>query len=48
MALLIILGLIAVILFGLGFVIKWLFIAAAVAALVWLIAAFTGGFGRAT
>jgi hypothetical protein len=28
---------------GLGFVVKWLFIVAAIAALIWLIAFFTGG-----
>lgn len=32
---------------GLGFVVKWLFIVAIVAALVWLIAFFTSGIRRA-
>jgi hypothetical protein len=48
MALLIILALLAAILFGLGFAVKWLFILAIIAALVWLIAVFTGGYGGRT
>lgn len=43
MALLIILALIVALFVGLGFVVKWLFIAAVIAALVWLIAFFTRG-----
>ena len=43
MALLIILALIVALFVGLGFVVKWLFILAIVAALVWLIAFFTRG-----
>ena len=43
MALLIILALIVAIFIGLGFVIKWLFIIAVIAALIWLIAFFTRG-----
>ena len=47
MLLLILLAILAVIVFGLGFVVHWLFIVAAVLALIWLISLFTGGFGRA-
>jgi energy-coupling factor transporter transmembrane protein EcfT len=43
--LLILLALLAIVMFGLGFTIKWLFIIAAVAALLWLIAVFTGAAG---
>ena len=43
MALLILLALIVALFIGLGFVIKWLFIVAVVAALVWLITFFTRG-----
>jgi hypothetical protein len=42
-ALLIILALIIAIFVGLGFVVKWLFIAAIIAALIWLVAFFTRG-----
>ena len=42
MALLIVLALIVALFIGLGFVVKWLFIIAVIAALVWLIAFFTG------
>ena len=42
---LILLALIAIVLFGVGFTIHWLFILAAIAALLWLIAVFTGGLG---
>ncbi|HKU57551.1 MAG TPA: hypothetical protein VJP41_11075 [Gaiellaceae bacterium] len=45
MLLLILLAILAIVLFGLGFVIHWLFIAAIVVALIWLISVFTGGFG---
>ena len=48
MLLLIVLAILAVILFGLGFVVHWLFIAAIVVALIWLISLFTGGFGGRT
>jgi hypothetical protein len=47
MLLLILLAILAVIAFGVGFVVHWLFIVAAVLALIWLISLFTGGFGRA-
>lgn len=43
MALLILLALIVALFIGLGFVVKWLFIIAIIAALFWLIAFFTGG-----
>jgi hypothetical protein len=46
MLLLIVLAVLAIILFGAGFAIHWLFIAAIVVALIWLISLFTGGFGR--
>ncbi len=42
---LILLALIAIVLFGPGFTIKWLFILAAIAAALWLITLFTGGIG---
>jgi len=42
---LILLALIAIVLFGVGFTIHWLFILAAIAALLSLIAVFTGGMG---
>ena len=47
MLLLIVLAVLAIIAFGVGFTIHWLFIVAAVLALIWLISLFTGGFGRA-
>ena len=47
MLLLILLAIVALIAFGAGFVIHWLFIVAAIVALIWLISLFTGGFGRA-
>ena len=47
MLLLVLLAILALIAFGAGFVIHWLFIIAAVIALVWLINLFTGGIGRA-
>ena len=43
--LLIVLAILALILFGVGFVVHWLFIVAAIVALIWLISLFTGGFG---
>jgi hypothetical protein len=42
MVLLIILALIVALFIGLGFVVKWLFILAVIAALIWLIAFFMG------
>jgi hypothetical protein len=46
MLLLVLLAILAIIAFGAGFVIHWLFIVAAVLALIWLISLFAGGFGR--
>jgi len=46
MLLLILLAVLALIAFGVGFVVHWLFIVAVVLALIWLISMFTGGFGR--
>lgn len=43
MAVLIILALLVALFVGLGFVFKWLFIAAAIAALIWLISFFMRG-----
>jgi hypothetical protein len=45
MLLLVILALLAIAAFGVGFTIHWLFIIAAILALVWLIAFFAGGVG---
>lgn len=42
MVVLILLAILVAVLIGAGFVVKWLFIAAAVAALIWLIAFFMG------
>jgi hypothetical protein len=48
MLLLIVLAILAIVLFGAGFLVHWLFIIAAIVALIWLISLFTGGFsGRA-
>jgi hypothetical protein len=49
MILLVLLALLAIVAFGVGFTIHWLFIVAVVAALLWLISFFmgrTGGRGR--
>jgi hypothetical protein len=46
MVLLLVLAILAIAAFGAGFVIHWLFIVAAVVALLWLISLFTGGMGR--
>ena len=46
MLFLVILALLAIIAFGVGFAIKWLFILAVVFALVWLISFFAGSAGR--
>jgi hypothetical protein len=46
MLLLVLLAILALIAFGAGFVVHWLFIVAIVLALIWLISMFTGGFGR--
>ena len=46
MLLLVLLAVLALIAFGVGFVVHWLFIVAIVLAVIWLISLFTGGFGR--
>ena len=46
MLLLVVLAILAIIAFGVGFVVHWLFIVAAVLALIWLISLFAGGVGR--
>lgn len=45
MLLLIILAIAAIILFGVGFTVHWLFIIAAILAVLWLIAVLAGGVG---
>ena len=45
---LILLALLAIIAFGVGFTVHWLFIVAIVLALVWLISLFAGGLGGRT
>jgi hypothetical protein len=45
MALLILLAILAIILFGVGFTVHWLFILAIVAALIFVISLFLGGAG---
>jgi hypothetical protein len=45
MLLLLLLAIVAIIAFGVGFTIHWLFIVAVVLALVWLITFFAGGVG---
>jgi hypothetical protein len=45
MLLLVLLAVLALIAFGVGFVIHWLFIVAAVLALIWLISMLAGGVG---
>ena len=46
MLLLIVLAILAIVVFGAGFVVHWLFIVAAAVALVWLISLFSSGGGR--
>lgn len=46
MLLLIVLAILAIIAFGVGFTVHWLFIVAAVLALIWVISFFVGGVGR--
>jgi len=46
MLLLVALAILALLAFGAGFVIHWLFIVAAVVALIWVISFFTGGLSR--
>ena len=45
MLLLVLLALLAIIAFGVGFTVHWLFIVAVILALVWLISVFAGGVG---
>jgi hypothetical protein len=45
MLLLVLLAVLAIIAFGVGFTIHWLFIVAAVLAVIWLISLFAGGMG---
>lgn len=45
MILLVVLALLVIIAFGVGFTVHWLFIVAVVLALVWLISLFMGGVG---
>lgn len=45
MVLLIVLALLAIVAFGVGFTIHWLFVVAIVAALLWVISLFLGGTG---
>jgi hypothetical protein len=47
MLLLVILAIVALALVAGGFLLHWLFIAAAIVALIWLISLFAGGFGGA-
>jgi len=46
MVLLIVLAILALVAFGVGFVVHWLFIVAAIVALIWLISLFAGEVGR--
>ena len=46
--LLIVLALLALIAFGVGFTIHWLFVVAVILALVWVISLFAGGLGGRT
>ena len=43
--LLIVLAILAIVAFGVGFTIHWLFVVAVVLALIWLISLFAGGIG---
>ena len=45
MILLIVLALLAIVAFGVGFTVHWLFVVAVVAALIWLISLFLGATG---
>ena len=45
MLLLIVIALLAIIAFGVGFTVHWLFVVAVVLALIWLISFFAGGAG---
>ncbi len=45
MLLLVVLAILAILAFGVGFTIHWLFVVAAVLAVIWLISLFAGGLG---
>jgi len=45
---LVLIALLAIIAFGVGFTVHWLFIVAVIAALIWLISLFLGGAGGRT
>jgi hypothetical protein len=48
MLLLVLLAVLAIVAFGVGFTLHWLFIVAAVLAVIWLISLFAGGVGGRT
>ena len=48
MLFLVLIALLAIIAFGVGFTVHWLFIVAVIAALIWLISLFLGGAGGRT
>ena len=48
MLLLVLLALLAIIAFGVGFTVHWLFVVAVILALVWVISLFAGGVGGRT
>ena len=48
MLLLVVLALLAIVAFGVGFTVHWLFVVAVVLALIWLISLFAGGAGGRT
>jgi hypothetical protein len=45
---LVLIALLAIIAFGVGFTVHWLFVVAVIAALIWLISLFLGGAGGRT
>ena len=45
MLLLVLLALLAIVAFGVGFTVHWLFVVAVILALVWVISVFAGGVG---
>ena len=45
MLILVLLALLAIVAFGLGFTVKWLFVVALVLAIVWLVSVLAGGMG---
>ena len=48
MLFLVLIALLAIIAFGVGFTVHWLFIVAVIAALIWLVSLFLGGAGGRT